>query len=94
MDTTTGKFHSTDEVEKMVQEGRNREDFVFFMPGDMVMLKGYHFIISDLKNGRIILRPEKVPPTLREKRLLDYKEYGKSPKSFTIRNGSLVHDRE
>jgi len=94
MDTRTGKFHTTEEMKDMVKEGAPPECFVTFMPGDIVMVKGQPFIVADLKKGRLILRPEKVPPTLREKKLLDYKEYGKSAKVFTIRNGSLEYDPE
>lgn len=86
-----GTFHSDEEMKQMVRDNvAKRDDFLIFTIGDKVVIQGENFFISDMKNGRIILRPENALPTARERKLVNWKDQGTLPKQFTVGDSGLV----
>ena len=53
MDVSTGKFYSRENMLKL-QDEQNRK-FIHFSIGEIVSIKGHHFVIKDIVNDEIHL---------------------------------------
>jgi len=86
MHKDTGGFHTTAQAQALIDAGTAEpDDFLFLSAGEEVLIKGHTFVVCDVRGNRLMLRSKKQKPTIKEQRLVNYKEEGKMPKALRFR---------
>jgi len=67
MHKDTGKFINEVQYDKL--SPKEKDDYLPFFPGERITIKGQIFIVCREVNSRLVIRSEKIEPTIKEKKV-------------------------